>query len=369
MRPLFISEENINSLLHLIKTFSILGESGKKERVFVAKITNRDIAKLAGVSPAAVSLAINGKPGISEDTRQKILAIARQHNYCTGTASARVLRERSTYIAALFRTDAQLEDQAFYAELGTSAMVACRERGYTLVSTYITGSDSMLELPPSIRSGEVDGVLIFGDQEPGIYVELSKIGIPFVVLDSSRSSQHPSVYVDYSKAAYIATRHLIDLGHRDIAYLSNGSLHDFNTLTLNGFQQATTEAGIALYPNRFQIDMEDTQTVEQCLEKALAGPCRPTAIFCTVDFYALKVIRRLNALGYRVPEDISIVGIDDVAVSQLMIPSLTTMRVDRDEMIREGLDMLTQMLQGKSCESRLLPPPELILRQTTAQIE
>ena len=332
----------------------------------MAKITNRDIAKLAGVSPAAVSLAINGKPGISEETREKVLAIARQHNYCTGSASIRILRERSTYIAALFRTDAQLEDQAFYAELSTAAMVACRELGYTLVSTYITGEDSMLELPPSIRAGEVDGVLIFGDQEPGIYVELSRIGIPFVVLDSSRSSQYPSVHVDYSKAAYLATRHLIDLGHRDIAYLSNGTLHDFNTLTLNGFQQATTEAGIALYPNRFQIDLEDTQTVEQCLEKAMAGPSRPTAIFCTVDFYALKIMRKLRAMGYRVPEDISIVGIDDVAVSQLITPGLTTMRVDRDAMIREGLEMLGQMFQGKPCEDRYLPTPELILRQTTA---
>lgn len=332
----------------------------------MAKITNRDIAKLAGVSPAAVSLAINGKAGISDETREKVLAIARQHNYCTGSNSVRVLRERSTYIAALFRTDAPLEDQAFYAELSTSAMVACRELGYTLVSTYITGEDSMLELPPSIRGGEVDGVLIFGDQEPGIYVELSRIGIPFVVLDSSRSSQYPSVYVDYSKAAYIATKHLIDLGHRDIAYLSNGTLHDFNTLTLNGFQQATTEAGIALYPNRFQIDLEDTETVEQCLEKAMAGPSRPTAIFCTVDFYALKVIRKLYAMGYRVPEDVSIVGIDDVAISGMVIPGLTTMRVDREEMIREGLQMLTRMLQGKPCENKRLPTPELILRGTTA---
>ena len=331
----------------------------------MAKITNRDIARLAGVSPAAVSLAINGKPGSSEQTRQKVLAIARQNNYCTGTASVRVLRERSTYIAALFRTDAQLEDQAFYAELSTAAMVACRDLGYTLVSTYITGTDSIVELPQSIRSGEVDGVMIFGDQEPGIYVELSKIGMPFVILDSSRVSQYPSVFVDYSQAAYLATKHLIDLGHRDIAFLSNGTLHDFNTLTLNGFQQAATEAGIALYPNRFQIDMEDTVTVEQCLEKALAGPCKPTAIFCTVDMYALKVMRKLFQMGYRVPEDISLIGIDDVALSQLIFPGLTTMNVDRDAMIREGLQMLSKLLQGQKCESRRLPTPELILRQTT----
>lgn len=331
----------------------------------MAKTTNREIAKLAGVSPAAVSIAMNGKPGISDETRERILNIARQLNYCTNATSAKVLRDRSTYIAVLYRTDSLLVDQSFYSEMCNAAMITCRDLGYTLVSTYITGEDSALELPPSIRSGEVDGVLIFGDQEPGIYVELSKIGMPFVILDSSRVSQYPSVFVDYSQAAYLATKHLIDLGHRDIAFLSNGTLHDFNTLTLNGFQQAATEAGIALYPNRFQIDMEDTVTVEQCLEKALAGPCKPTAIFCTVDMYALKVMRKLFQMGYRVPEDISLIGIDDVALSQLIFPGLTTMNVDRDAMIREGLQMLSKLLQGQKCESRRLPTPELILRQTT----
>lgn len=333
----------------------------------VAKTTNRDIARLAGVSPAAVSIAINGKPGVSEETRERILSIARQQNYCTGSTSVRVIRERSTFIAALFRTDAQLEDQAFYSEMSTAAMITCRDLGYTLVSTYITGKDRTLELPPSIRSGEVDGVLIFGDQETGIYAELTRLGIPFVILDSSRrTAVHPSVFVDYCQAAYTATRHLIELGHRDIAYLSNGTLHDFNTLTLNGFQQATTEAGITLYPNRFQIDMEDTNTLEQCLKRALCGPHRPTAIFCTVDFYALKVMRKLRVMGYSVPEDVSVISIDDVIVSQLTTPALTTMRIDRTEMIREGLDMLTTLMKSGTCQSRTLSTPELVLRETTA---
>ena len=79
----------------------------------VAKITNRDIARMAGVSPAAVSIAINGKDGISEETRKRILAIARQYHYCPNGADRRILDGRSRYIAALFRTDANLEDQTF----------------------------------------------------------------------------------------------------------------------------------------------------------------------------------------------------------------------------------------------------------------
>ena len=267
----------------------------------MSKITNREIAQLAGVSPAAVSIAVNGKPGISAETRAHILEIARQYHYCPNMTSARILQGRSAFIAALFRTDAQLEDQMFYSEMSMNAMVACRNMGYTLVCTYITGLDGTIELPQAIRSGEVDGVLVFGDQEPGIYTELTRVGVPFVVLDCSRrNAVHPAVFVDYAEASYCATRHLIELGHRDIAYLSNGTLHDFNTLTLSGFQRATTEAGIALYPNRFQIDVEDEHSLHQCVDQALAGPARPTAIFCTVDIYAVNAMRYLNQLGLRI---------------------------------------------------------------------
>lgn len=336
----------------------------------VAKITNRDIARMAGVSPAAVSIAVNGKDGISEETRKRILSIARQYHYCPNGADRRIVEGRSPYIAVLFRTDANLEDQTFYSEMGMNAMVACREKGYTLVMTYITGEDGVIELPPAIRNGEVDGVLVFGDQEPGIYAELDRVGIPFVVLDSSRGvpGQH-AVSVDYAEAAYQVTRHLIELGHRDIAYLSNGTLHDFNTLTLAGFQRATTEAGIALYPNRFQIDVEDTQSLRACVDKALGGPQRPTAIFCTVDIYAINMMRYLQSRGLRVPEDISVVSIDDILISQFVSPPLTTMHIDRREMITFGIEMLEQILAGHGCENRILSAPHLIVRESTAAIK
>ncbi len=333
----------------------------------MARITNKDIARLAGVSPAAVSIAVNGRPGISQETRERILKIARQNHYCPGIASLQILQDRSRFIAALFRTDAQLEDQIFYSEMGSHAMVACCERGCTLVSTYITDSSGTITLPQAILNRSVDGILVFGDQEPGIYTELSHTGIPFVVLDSSRpGSGYPSVLVDYHNAAYQATRHLIELGHRDIAYLSNGVLHDFNMQTLAGFQQAASEAGIALYPNRFQIDVEDEASLRRCIDRAMVGPVLPTAFFCTVDVYAINAMRYLHTRGFRVPQDISVVGIDDVAMSRYVIPSLTTLRVDRKHMIQLGLDMLEQLAAGTACGNQTLPAPLLICRESAA---
>lgn len=336
----------------------------------MAKITNKDIARMAGVSPAAVSIAVNGKEGISEETRKRILNIARQHHYCPNGTGQAILEGRARYIAVLFRTDANLEDQTFYSEMSMNAMVACREKGYTLVSTYITGEDGVIELPSAIRNGEVDGVMVFGDQEAGIYAELGRVGVPFVVLDSSRRDpgQH-AVYVDYAEAAYQVTRHLIELGHRDIAYLSNGTLHDFNTMTLAGFQRATTEAGIALYPNRFQIDVEDTQSLRTSVDRAIGGPQRPTAIFCTADIYAIDMMRYLRECDMRVPDDISVVSIDDVLISQFVSPPLTTMRIDRREMVSHGIEMLEQLIAGGECENRTLSAPRLIVRGSTMRRE
>lgn len=336
----------------------------------MSKITNREIAKLAGVSPSAVSIAINGKTGIGEETRERILKIARQYNYFTGNDSVKVVQERSTNIAALFRTDTQFTDQVFYTEILAFAMTLCRDLGLTLVTTFMSMDDSSLDLPRAIRCGEVDGVLIFGDQNPRIYTELNNLGIPFVVLDSCQpNSAYPSIFVDYSHAAYLATRYLLDLGHRDIVYLSNGSLHAFNNLILEGFQKATAESNITLYPNRFQLSIEDEKCIRSSLERALSGPCMPTAIFCSVDYYTLRVMRELNAMGLRIPDDISVISIDDINVARLITPALSTVYINREEMLQKAIHALMSMLKGNPAPSQTLSAPELRIRETTRAFE
>lgn len=332
------------------------------------RITNRDIAKLARVSPSAVSVAINGKPGISDETRSRILDIARQYNYCTGATSAKVLRERSVYITALFRADTELINQAFYFELSMVAVGVCKKLGYSLVSSYITGNDSVLELPPSIRFGEVDGVLVFGDQNPSLYTELNRIGIPFVVIDScNNNSQHPSVFVDYCEAAYLATKYLIDLGHRDIAFMCDAAPREFSGQVLSGFQRATMEADISLYSNRFQLNCG--AALRESLEHSLVGPQRPTAIFCFEDLTALRIIRELALMGIKVPEDISVIGIDGINYGKIFTPSLTTMHVDQNKMITHAIEMLVALMNWEPCVSQFLPIPNLTVGESTAPLK
>ena len=331
----------------------------------MAKITNREIAKLAGVSPSSVSIAINGKPGISEETRSRVLDIARQFNYCTNATSAKALRERSVYITALFRADTDLINQAFYSELSMVAVDICKKLGYSLVSSYITGDDSVLELPPSIRFGEVNGILIFGDQKPSLYAELERIGIPFVIVDCcSNVSTRPAVFVNYCETAYLATKYLIELGHRDIAFMCDAAPHEFSVQVLNGFQRATMEGDISLYPNRFQLNCG--AALKESIEHALTGPRRPTAIFCFEDLTALRVMRELILMGIRIPEDISVIGIDGINYGKIFTPSLTTMHVDQYAMVSQAIEMLVSMMKGETCESRCLSIPRLIVGESTA---
>lgn len=328
------------------------------------KLTTKDIAKLAGVSPAAVSFAINGRKGISDQTRKRILEIVAQTNYRPMGGTKEPHREN---IAILFRHDIPTLDQLFYTELNASMIAACDQLPYTLILTSAYHQGNEIILSDVLRSGSIDGVITYGDLERDVQSELNNLGIPIVVLDSSRKSEEQfAVRVDYAMAAYTAAKHLIDLGHRDIAYIGNDKLHDFNLLTFSGFQRATTEHSLPLDMNRIQINVYDEESLYICIDEALKGECAPTALFCATDFYAIHAIRHLHSKGMRVPDDISVVGIDDIAVSKFIIPSLTTVRIDREAMGRYGFELMKRCLNNESRECISLPSSNLIVRESTA---
>jgi len=330
------------------------------------KITTQEIARLAGVSPSAVSIALNGKPGISEKTRARILGVVKQTGYLHHAPGR--LNSASANIAILFRNEYPLQDRLFYTELNTSVMEACESLSYNLLfaSTFYKGSQ--LTFSDVLRSDMLDGILTYGDVDRIVFSELKTLNIPIIVLDSSRRNGEPclSVQVDYEHAAYTATKHLIDLGHRDIAFIGNNKQHDFNLLVFEGFRRATSEADIALSTNRIQLNVYNEEALGPCIDEALGGTHLPTALFCATDFYAMRALRRLYHRGLRVPDDLSVIGIDDVLSSKYLIPSLTTMSVDRQEMGRLGIELLKKAINGEPCQSVVLPQCKLVVRESTA---
>lgn len=332
------------------------------------KMTTREIARLAGVSPTAVSFALNGKEGISPDTRRRILNIMQQVNYQPGKQG--VVRPRPAIrlnrIAVIFRRDIQPVDMLFYTELNTSVMRACSERGIDLLVTQMQIEDGELRLPNCLLCGDVDGVLVYGDISRTYIERIKALDIPVVVLDSSRSyDSQVAVQVNYRQAAYLATKHLIELGHRDIAYIGNEELHDFNLQVFCGFQEAFSSVHYPLDLSRMQLNVRDEETVCNAVDVLLSSQVRPTAIFCATDLYAIYAMRYLQKKGLHIPEDISIIGIDDIEISSFTTPALTTIRVDREELGKYGFELLMQGIAGESMHNISLEPTGVIQRGST----
>lgn len=332
------------------------------------KMTTREIARLAGVSPTAVSFALNGKDGISPDTRRKILSIMQQVNYQPGKQGS--VRQRPAVrlnrIAVIFRKDIPPVDMLFYTELNSSVMEACSARGIDLLVTQMQVEEGKPKLPNCLLCGDVDGILVYGDISRSYIEHIKALKIPVVELDSSRSYDgQVAVRVNYRRAAYLATMHLIDQNHRDIAYIGNEELHDFNLQVFSGFQDAISSACYPLDLSRVQLNVRDEETVCRAVDTLLSSAVRPTAIFCATDLYAIYAMRYLQQKGLKIPGDISIIGIDDIQFSTFTTPALTTVRVDREELGKIGFELLMNCITGQEGKSILLEPAQLIQRGST----
>lgn len=328
------------------------------------KITNKDIAELAGVSPAAVSKAMNGREGISEETRKKILAIAKEHNYITNAISVDLVNKPVDFIAILCENSKVLGDKIHYSEMIYTAMRVTIGTRYSIIPAFFEEEDGALKLPAIMSSGKINGAFVIGDQNPLIYAELNKLGIPFIVIDSHDNADI-CIKMNYEQATYDATKYLIELGHQDVAIISNGELHSLNFHILSGFQKAMKEYGLSLLPNRIQINANSEETMETCINMALDGPQMPTAIFCAIDAYSINVIGYLHKHGIRVPDDISVISIGDYQLSKNMIPAITTISIDKYRVISEGLKMLEQMMDGATTMPKMLNL-DLVVRESTA---
>ncbi|NLW53465.1 MAG: LacI family transcriptional regulator, partial [Clostridiaceae bacterium] len=176
---------------------------------------------------------------------------------------------------------------------------------------------------------------------------------------------------DYRTAAFRAATYLINMGHRDIAYIGNHSetLQDFNLLTFSGFQKATSQNNISLGTNRIQLEAHDEDSLQECINKALNGPSRPTALFCTTDYYAILAIRYLHSQGINVPDDISIISIDNLPISKFMTPSLTTVRIDREKIGTRGFELIQKLINQEECESIVIDSYDVIVRESVARID
>jgi len=334
------------------------------------KLTIKEIAKIAGVSPAAVSIVLNDRKGVSDETREKVKGIVEKLQYAPNPNSRRLLFNKTNNIAVLFKKNLSPMEHLFHSELNRVILHECESLGYNLMFTSVTIDNDNVVLPNVIRSYDVDGIILYGDIDPLILNSIKKFDIPYIIIDShSTTPDILSVSANYSEAAYTAASYLVGIGHRNIAYIGTSSLPQYGAQTFSGFKKAIEENKIALPINWIQMDANDEGSAFRCMENILSYDQLPTAVFCAADIYAIGVMKCIKQHGMEIPEAISVIAIDDIILSRYVEPPLTTVKIDKEEMGRIAIDMLIKRIEKKDVKNQIVCSNNLVIRASTKEFK
>jgi LacI family transcriptional regulator, repressor for deo operon, udp, cdd, tsx, nupC, and nupG len=329
------------------------------------RVTIADVARLAKVSTASVSRALTDPAAVTEDTRLAVMeAVARTGYRPNGLA--RALRKQATRSVLALVADLT---NPFYPAIILGMEQQAQERDYTVLMGH-TGADprreaSYMEL---LRDQRADGVLLMTGCLPA-GCPLSGPDRPPMVFVSEYlpGSDIPKVRIDNAEAAYGAVGYLLELGHRRIAHISGPITRMISPERQAGYMRALMAAGIEVAPELMvNGDFRYESGMAACAKLlSLAQP--PTAIFCANDEMAAGAVKAIRSRGLRVPDDVSVVGFDDIQIAEMCDPPLTTVRQPRARMGQIAMDMLIRLLEGMGdVEVEVTLEAELIIRGSTA---
>lgn len=324
----------------------------------------RDIAEQLGVSPATVSRALSGSSLVAEPTLSRIRDAARALNY-RPNVSARRLRTKRTMTVLMVVRDV---GNPFYLDILKGIEATAREAGYSvLMGNTENDPGREAEYFDMLSDGHADGMILITGKLPDGVVEVPADTPVVVALEAIEGSGLPHIQIDNEAAAREAVRHLIDLGHRHIAHIAGPLPEIMATLRRDGYRKAMAEAGLPIpqgYERRGDYLLQSGQ--ELCRE-LFALPQPPTAIFVANDEMAFGAIHELRHLGRDVPNEVSVVGFDDLYLSAAFFPPLTTIHQPRAEIGHQAMNMLLAMLGGEPGPTEpVVMPVTLEIRGTTA---
>lgn len=339
-------------------------------RMLMTNLTIKDIAKMCGVSTTSVSFVINNREGVSEATRQKVQEVISRTGFIPNVHTRRLNLGKSFAIHVVMKHyECNLHNQ-FALETLTGIFNASKALGYSIVFTLVSEPIDCEQIMESVRSKDCDGVILNQVSDPGLLALLQQERIGFVCVDSHirKDGNLPLVEVDYFHAAYQATQHLVQCGHREIGFLGPDSPSDFHINTFGGYTQALKDAGLVCNP-MWMANLHYAQGMDEAeIHAILDAPKLPTAFFCAGDAFAIDVIRCIKQRGLLVPEDISIMSLDDLIVSRYIDPPLSTMTFDKELLGEQAMRLLHQIISGQSYEPVHLIPTTLVSRGSVRQM-
>ena len=318
----------------------------------MSNLTIRDIARMAGVSTTAVSFVLNNRSGVSEATRQKVQEIIRRTGFTPNVHTRRLNLGKSYTIHVVLRQYRYSLFNQFALETLSGIFTESKRLGYSIMFTFVDDTMDCEQILDSVRSKDCDGVILNQVSDPGLIASLQQENIPFVCADAHivKDGSLPLVEVDYYDAAYQATMYLYQCGHRQIGFIGPDTPAEYYISTFSGYTAALKDAGLVCDPAWLSEILFSEQSAESCIDRLLQQPHLPTAFLCAGDSFAIDTIRCAKAKGLRIPEDISIMSLDDLLVSRYLDPPLSTMTFSKELLGEKSMCLLYQIMENEPHE-------------------
>lgn len=339
------------------------------------RVTARQVAERAGVSRATVSFVLNDVRGarIRQETRDRVLSAAEELGYHPDITGRRLATGQTNLIAYVERqTPQQVFSDGFWPEvlhgIHDTALAADHEVMFA-PDAVLDGESRCTRL---LRGGYVDGAIISGprvdDEE---LLDLLEAGAPIVLQGSWPDPEVMAVDVDNVASAKLATEHLLDLGHSQVALILHApEAYNAAKDRMAGYRQALAERGVNFNPSWVAHADFTPISGERAMQQLLQLPDRPSAVFATSDTVAIGAMRAIRRQGLRIPQDMAIVGFDDIPLAEYYSPPLTTVRLPAYQLGEASAAMLMDLLANKPPEPRRrLLDSELIVRSSCGALQ
>lgn len=332
------------------------------------KVSIRDLSKMTGFSPATISNALNHKKGVNRETAEEIFRVARETGYLSANAVTKIK-------LLLFKKNGLIiEDTPFFQSLIEGFEEECHRLGYEMVICRADQRDADYEnqVHELLREQGAAVVVLATEMMDGDLEPYKNAPCPLVILDHwTESMEFNSVLINNADAARMITEHILDNGHTEVGYL-RGSFR------IKGFRSRFVGFQTALKKRKIPYKEEYTVTLgtslngayQDMLQYLKKNPKLPTAFFADNDMIALGAMKALQEKGYRIPEDVSLVGFDDLPFSAISSPALTTLRVPNKEMGKIAVRRLAELIEGIATDAvtKTQVCPFIIYRNTVKRI-
>jgi LacI family transcriptional regulator len=336
------------------------------------RVTIKDIAKKAGVSITTVSRVVNDKlGGISQETRERVLKIVEEMNY-QPNALARSLVTKQTLTLGLILPNIS---NPFFPEMVRGVEDIANQNGYSVI---ICNTDDVEDKEKNyihlLKEKYVDGIIFSSNSRYSgeHYDILHKANIPFVLIDRGEEGgegPYHGVFIDNEKGGYLATQHLIDLGHKKIACMTGPIELGTAKRRLLGYQKALYEAKLPIKSN-WIIQGNFRMKTAYLAAKTLLIDEEITAIFACNDLMACGIYQAAYELGRRIPDDLSVIGFDDIQLVEALTPKLTTIRQSSYTLGKTAAEIMIQDIKKVKSDKRIVKlDPRLVLRNSTKGIK